>query len=292
MLQYAHTIMLSVLTPWSMIFISSHIDQGFTSTKAMSTLGVAHRAAAPEGGPPPLCGTARQCISCNQDLLEDQWHTCYGCDKPMHGKVLADMSRGACVVTHHPDNDSHLLCKKCTEKLVDKNKTAKPVLATSTDTNVTSVKISNKTPSKVTPAPATAQTTAQTTAKTTAKTGKKSATAQLPSTVKVLKGKPATKDTPKEETGDGTGAVTTGPIKTDAEKLAELYTKHSIPIFPPGIEYDQLLDLKKLFSLQSYSSIATQHKMSTADLHFVLTDRYGNLVILYWHLTYLQPPCS
>jgi hypothetical protein len=57
-----------------------------------------------------------ECISCNKDLLDGQWHTCFGCNKPIHGKVLADMSGGTCVVSEH---DGHLRCKKCTEKLVD-----------------------------------------------------------------------------------------------------------------------------------------------------------------------------
>ena len=179
------------------------------------------------------------------------------------------------------EQEGHLRCKKCTEKVVDKNDTAKPLVATSTATvvmvgsNTTTVNIPTRAPTSIKPK------TPSSKAQNKDQRKESKAKPETDQTPKKAAGKQAQKGTHEDETGDGTGAVNTGPSKTDGEKLADLYTKHSIPIFPAGIEYDQFLDLKKLFSLQSYSSIAQQNKMSMADLHFALTDRYGNIVILY-----------
>lgn len=58
-----------------------------------------------------------KCCVCHEPLTADNWHICFGCKRPMHGKIICPKGE---LVFYNDDNDK-LYCSECNLHFFDNN---------------------------------------------------------------------------------------------------------------------------------------------------------------------------
>lgn len=267
-------------------------------SKAISNKAVSPRVAAgTEKTAEPLTqngsheeSTPRMCGSCNKELLPNQWHTCHGCGDPIHGKVLADLSHGVCVVTRDPLDETFLFCKTCTELRSSEASEALVDITTNTADAKSRREQEKKKPIKEAMEASTSTSKEESTSNKAALTSNKGASTSnkgASTSKKALSN--VTQSTSKSalQNPDTIKEKETKPklaAKDAAALLAELRKKHGIPTFPAGIKYEDFSVLKKLFTLVAFSTIKQDSRMNKNDLYVQITERYELHVILIYYV--------